>query len=146
METQGYTSLSTLSSSRSIHTARRSRTIGTQIQILYNHLQEMVDILSNRINDILNEQQRLDKEFKRLEAAAKQNLLSIKRSSEDIVNQINETRLWYELRSQEIWSLKQTIHDALLTSYDGTFIWKLTGVEDKIGMHQYFSIHPLLIY
>lgn len=115
-----------------------SNAIEAQYQILYTHFQEMIVILSNYVNDVYNEQQQIDTKFQRLQVSlqdADKNFLSIKASHENIRSCASGMKLTQDLLAGEIWSLKQAADNALSTSYDGTFIWKIPGVRDKIGMH-----------
>jgi hypothetical protein len=121
-----------------MHTANNSNAIDNQRRMLLTHFQEMIGIFSNRVKDISNDQQRIGMEFRRIQTsyqAADQNFSSIKTSHEDLVSRTIGMTLTQDLLTQQIWSLKQDAHNALSTSHDGKYIWKITGVRDKIGIY-----------
>jgi hypothetical protein len=121
-----------------MHTPNNSNAIDNRHQMLLTHFQEMIGIFSNRVNDISNDQQRIGTEIRRIQAsyqAADQNFSLIKTSHEDLVIRTIGMKLTQDLLTQQIWSLERAAHNALSTSHDGTYIWKITGVRDKIGIY-----------
>ncbi len=108
-----------------------------QDQFLLKHLQEVIHVLSNRVNIVSNDQQRIDNEIRHSRNSLEvvnQNLFSLQTSSDDLVSRIRGMEIERNLVAQEIWSLKQAVQDAS-TSVNGTYIWKITGVAEKISMH-----------
>jgi hypothetical protein len=131
-----------LSSSRSISMPNNSHLVNGQCHVLFTHLQEMICDLSNRVNIVINDQQRIDNELRRsrtLLQVIDQNFFSLKASFEDSVGRARGLKNIQDMLAQEIWSLKQAVHDTLSASCDGTYIWKITGVREKIGIYYRFA-------
>jgi len=106
--------------------------------ILLTRFPDMIRIISDLVNIVSNHQQRLDAEFRHIQNSlqiATENLRLIKESFEDFVSRVRGLKIIEDLLGQQIWSLKQAVHDALFTSFDGTYIWKITSVHEKLGMH-----------
>jgi DNA anti-recombination protein RmuC len=126
------------SPSCSIYTPSNSNVINNGYHALLTHFQDMIRVISDRAKIVYNDQQRLDGEVRHSQASLQivtKNLLLIKESFEDIVSRDRGLKTIEDLRAQQIWSLKQDVADALSTSYDGKYIWKITGVREKLGMH-----------
>ncbi len=103
-----------------------------------SNLQDMIRVISNRVNVVSNDQQRLDAEVRHSQNSLQtvtENLFLMKESCEDIASRARGLKNTEDLLAQQIWSLKQVVHNALSTSFDGTYIWKITGVREKLGMH-----------
>jgi hypothetical protein len=114
------------SASRSISVPDNSNVINNRYHFLFTHLQEMIDTISSRVNIVFNNQQRLNTEIQcsqTLLQVVNQNLLSLKASFENIVSCAHRSKDIEDLLAEEISLLKQAVHDALFTSFDGTYIW-----------------------
>jgi hypothetical protein len=125
-----------LTHSRSIDLPNNSYIINDPYHILVTHLPDMIRAISNRVNIVSKDQQRLDIEVRHsqnLLHIVNQNLLLIKESSQDIVSRAHGLKNIEDLLAQQIRPLEQAVHDPLFTSFDGTYIWKITGVREKLG-------------
>jgi len=97
-----------------------------------------ITILSNNVNMLNNDQQRIRGELccdQRLLRVISKELSSLKSSAEDHVSIVNGMTIINDFSRQEIWSLKQMMENRMATSFDGTFLWKITCAEEKIGMY-----------
>lgn len=127
-----------LSASHSVYMPNNSNKINSHGHILLEHLQEVTGILSNRVNTIRNDQQRLDTELRRSQASIQvinQIAFSVNRMLEDITSCAAGLKISQDLSAQQIWSVKQNIGNALSTLHNGTYIWKITQVQEKIGTY-----------
>lgn len=95
-------------------------------------------ILSNRVNILNNIQQRIRGKMcssqNVLQIASKE-LSSLSSSLEDCVNFTYGIKVNIDFLHQEIRLLEQNVDDRLLASFDGTFLWKITKVAEKIGIY-----------
>jgi hypothetical protein len=117
--------------------SNNSNVINDQHHMFYIQFQEMICSLSDGVNSLTNDQQRIDKEAHRSQTLLHklaQSLLSLKSSFEEIVSYANALKIMQDFFAQEIWSLKSVINSLLPRPVDGTYIWKVTNVESKIGM------------
>jgi hypothetical protein len=48
----------------------------------------------------------------------------------------HEVTISCQLLDQELSSLKRMNEDRILTTVDGTFIWKISGIQEKLGNQQ----------
>ncbi len=127
-----------LISSRSLYMSNNSNVLNDPYHVLLTHFQDMIRIISDRVNIVSNHQQRLDVEFRHSQNSlqiATENWPSIKESFEDIFSRACGLKIIEDLLAQQIWSLKQSVRDVLFTPFDGTYIWKITSVREKLGMH-----------
>jgi hypothetical protein len=53
----------------------------------------------------------------------------------DHLQEMNRLKIIREIPAQEIGSLQQLLNHALPTSFDGTYLWKITELREKIGMY-----------
>ncbi len=83
-----------------------------------------------------NDQQRIRGELcsaQRLLQVVSKELSSFRSSAEDNISIVNGMTIINDFSHQEILSLKQMEENRMVTSFDGTFLWKITCVEEKIG-------------
>ena len=107
------------------------------------NIEEMIDILSSGIETLVDETQRLSSESLQQSLSmqtAAQSLAMLKTSSEESNTGLNALGTNMAILQQECSSLKQTVEERQHTSYDGTLIWKITNVQDKMSMPTKFCI------
>ncbi len=102
--------------------------------------QDKIAIVSNNLNKLKNDQKRLSDLLSRNQSSLQvlaQNLSSCKISSEEHSSLINGIKMNEDFYRQEVWSLKQKIEEQRLTSCDGTLIWKIPCLDEKIGSYPF---------
>jgi predicted transcriptional regulator len=129
-----------LSASRSIYMLNNSNVVNDQYRIEYIQIQEMICSLSDSINNLTNDQRRIDNEVhhsQTLLQTAIQNFSSLKSSFEELVSRTEGVKIMHDLLAQQLWSLKRLINNALPASVDGTLIWKITNIKSKLGTYRH---------
>ena len=96
----------------------------------------MVSILSDGVSVLMEDAQRISNE-------ALQSQLKVNNLSEDVLqvkSAVEETENFtqgvvpsHEILLQELTSLEELIEGQQCTSFDGCFIWKITGVREKLS-------------
>jgi chromosome segregation ATPase len=107
------------------------------------YIKETVDILSGGIEALSDDIQQLSNESLQqslLIEASSQNLEILKSSCEESNASLNAYRTNMEILQQDCVSLKQKVMESQSTSYDGTLIWKITNVKEKISKYINFSV------
>jgi len=103
-----------------------------------SNIQNEMTILSSNVNMLNNDQQRIRGELCSNQCSLRivsEELSLVRSSSEDNVSFANGMTIINDFLLQEIWSLKQMVENNILTSFDGTFLWKITCAKEKIGMY-----------
>jgi chromosome segregation ATPase len=103
---------------------------------LLSEIQDKIAIVSNNLNKLKNDQKRLRDRLSRSQSSLQvlaQNLSSCEISFEEHSSLINGLKINESLYRQEVWSLKKKIEEQRLTSFDGTLIWKIPCLDEKIG-------------
>ena len=107
-----------------------------------SHVQELINDLSKYVNIAVSDSQRNENEIDRLQTLLEnlnQKFFSLQQSSIDMTSRTCEMKIIEDLFTSEVSSLKQTVHDTISSSSDGTHIWKITNVREKIGMYEPFD-------
>jgi len=100
------------------------------------HIKETINILTGGIETLNDDIQQLSNESlqqSQLIETTEQNLAVLKLSCEESHANINALNINMTLLQQDCSSLKQKVEERQLVSYDGTFIWKITNVEEKMS-------------
>ncbi|CAF4257977.1 unnamed protein product, partial [Rotaria sordida] len=94
--------------------------------------------LSNHVNILINNQQsnpNVIRDSHTLLQTHARNFSSLKVSSETNIGLANALKINYDLLAQELWSIKRIVDDPIPTSYCGRYIWKITNVQERIGIY-----------
>ncbi len=104
-----------------------------------NQLQEVnetIDILSGGVETLNDDMQRLKSEIvhrqNKLQPVT-QELSILKKSIEEQNASIDGIKYNQDVVEQDISLIKQKINDMKSTSHDGTFTWKISDVQEKLG-------------
>ncbi|CAF0791219.1 unnamed protein product [Adineta steineri] len=98
-------------------------------------IKEMISIMSNGIESLNDDSQILSDELLQqslLVEAIHQRLEILKTSCEESNAILHAHTMNMDILQQECRSLKQTVSENESISYDGTFIWKITDVKEKM--------------
>jgi chromosome segregation ATPase len=90
------------------------------IKVLHDELQQISD-------DSLQQSQIVE--------TTDQTLTTLKTSYEESSAGLNALNTNLSILQQDCASLRQTIEESQYTSYDGTLMWKITNVQEKMGNH-----------
>ena len=104
----------------------------TQLQELH----QTVAILSDSIETLNDDVTRLSSESIRYQNEldpCTEDLSTLKISTEEQNAFIDGIKLNQEMLQQDVASLEQKVNDMKSRSYDGTFIWRITNVHEKMG-------------
>ncbi|CAF1228796.1 unnamed protein product [Rotaria sordida] len=126
------------SSSCSIFLPQNSSMINDQHCIRLSQIQEIIRSLSNHLNILTNDQQsthNVIRDSHTLLQIHARNFSSLKVSSETNIGLANALKINYDLLAQELWSIKRIVDDPIPTSYCGRYIWKITNVQERIGIY-----------
>ncbi len=103
------------------------------------HLQETyktIDMIAGGIQALNDDAQRLSNESLRLHIDTeewKRDLTALQLSIEEENAFLNGIKPNQEILNQDVASLKQKVEDMQSISYDGTFIWRITSVKEKLS-------------
>ncbi|CAF1098537.1 unnamed protein product [Adineta steineri] len=113
-----------------------SQTTATNSAIVHlQEVHEVVNILSNGLETLNDDNQHLNNESLRLQIQLQtltENIPQLKQSIEESNSYLEEVKQSQDILSQDAPSLKEKINDGQNVSYDGTFIWKITNVKEKM--------------
>ncbi|CAF4791113.1 unnamed protein product, partial [Rotaria sp. Silwood1] len=135
-ETHEEIQLNVFPPSCTIFLPHNSNTINDQHYIGLGQIQEIICSLSNHLNILINNQQQIhtvNHHSHTLLQTLAHNCSSLKASCETNATLANDLKINYDLLTQEVWSIKQILDDALPTSYCGRYIWKISNVQEKIA-------------
>ncbi len=115
------------------YTTISNETAHTNLQQLY----ETMELLVGGIQALNDDTQRLSSEALRYQNTLE--LLSEEHSKVKVAVQetnsfLNANKSNQQMLEQDLASLQQQIEDLKNTSYDGTLMWKITNVQQKIGI------------
>jgi chromosome segregation ATPase len=102
------------------------------------HMNETIDILTGGIKVLGDELQQMSDESlqkSQLVETIDQTLTTLKTSHEESNAGLNALNTNLNLLQQECISLKQKVEEREFISYDGTLVWKITNVQEKMGNH-----------
>ncbi|CAF4053505.1 unnamed protein product [Adineta steineri] len=103
------------------------------------HLQEVhevVNVLSNGLETLNDDNQHFNNELLRVQIQLQtltENIRQVKQSIEESHSFLEGFKLNQDILGQDVSSLKEKINDLQNVSYDGTFIWKIINVKEKMG-------------
>jgi chromosome segregation ATPase len=95
-----------------------------------------MNILSDGVATLKEDQQRLSTEaiaYQQTLDTITKNLPKLKTSTQEQNAFLDEIKRNQDIIPQEVETMKQKINDIKTRSYDGTFLWKITNVQDKLG-------------
>jgi len=107
----------------------------TEMQEIY----ETINILASGIQTLNEDTQRLSSESIRLQTvieSSTQNLATLKLSIQEKSAFLDGIKINQEILQQEVASLKQTVDDMIYVSYDGTLLWRVTNVHEKMSKYK----------
>ncbi|CAF0993579.1 unnamed protein product [Adineta steineri] len=93
-------------------------------------LHEFVNILSNRLETLNDNNQHFNNESLRVQTLTENICQESIEESNTFLDEVRQNR---GIFSQDASSLKEKINDLQNVSYDGTFVWKITNVKEKMG-------------
>jgi FtsZ-binding cell division protein ZapB len=105
---------------------------------------ETIDILANGIQTLNEDAQRLSNESLQLQNAVEEltkDYAALKISIQEQRAYLDGVKPNQEILQQDVSSLKQTIEDKQSVSYDGTLIWKISSVNEKMGENSIDKIY-----
>jgi peptidoglycan hydrolase CwlO-like protein len=97
---------------------------------------ETIDILAGRIQTLNDDTQRLSSDLVRIQSAIEaltQETAALKVSIQEQGAILDGIRPNQEILQQDVASLKQKVDDMQNVSYDGTLLWKITNVHEKMS-------------
>lgn len=100
-------------------------------------LQEMLHHIVGGVQAINDDTQRLSTEslmYQNALQAFSDDISRLKLSVQEADSLLNAHKSNQQTLEQTLASLQQEIHDLQMTSYDGTFIWKIINFRQKMGM------------
>jgi chromosome segregation ATPase len=114
------------------HLLQTTASITNQLE----NVNDMIDILSGGTQVLNDDIQRLKKE-----SVDRQNelipltreLLILKKSIEEQSTFIHDMKVNQEVSERDLPSAKQKLDNTGSTSYDGTLLWKIANVQEKMG-------------
>lgn len=101
-----------------------------------NDLKQTLDILNGGIGAMQTEQQHIsDQSLQQSQSMKKtdQDLVSLKLSIEESNIDLERQKTILDILHQNVLCMKQEVEDKQYTSYDGTLVWKITNVAEKMG-------------
>ncbi|CAF3937168.1 unnamed protein product [Rotaria sordida] len=110
-------------------------TVNDQISTQFEELYQTISILSDGIQTLHDDAQRLSTEsicHQNLLNTYNEDLLKLKLSVEEKNAFCNSMKLNHEILQQDLESMKQKFKDLQNVSYDGTLTWKITNVQEKM--------------
>lgn len=105
-------------------------------EIQQGYIQDTIDTLIGGIETLNDELQQLNNESlqkSQLVESIEQNVSMLKISCEETHAAFDALKTNMTILQQDCTSLKQKIEDAQFTSYDGTIVWKITNVQEKMS-------------
>ncbi|UJR22221.1 hypothetical protein I4U23_025285 [Adineta vaga] len=104
-----------------------------------SHFQEVEDVLGilmNGIETLIDDGQRLTRESVQLQLqlhTLAEEASQVKLSTEESRSYVEGVKQNLDILRQDLSSLKEKINDMEHVSYDGTFVWKITNVTEKMN-------------
>ncbi|CAF4635321.1 unnamed protein product, partial [Rotaria sp. Silwood2] len=112
-------------------TAAARNPVATELEELY----EIFNILIGGIETLTNDEQRLTNESLQIQIALltlKEDLSKVKLSIEESNAYLDAIKHNQDILNQDFTSLEEKINDLQYVSYDGTLIWKIINVREKM--------------
>ena len=96
----------------------------------------MLDALTDTIAKLMEDEQRLARDSLRMQLQL-QTLVEygsqLKLSVQESQSHLDAIKLNFDILNQDLQSLNDTTNDRQYVSYDGRFIWKITGFQEKMS-------------
>ena len=115
-------------------TMNDSNAISTAEQDVYKNMEVIVDTVETLVSDTLN--------LKHMSFKLKSDTNELKQKLEELKSSVEEDRSFVEgtesnraIHRQEIASLQNQIEDMSVTSYDGSYIWKIASFREKMSKY-----------
>ena len=102
----------------------------------FQELYDMLNMLSGGIETLNDDGQRLNNESLHCQIKMRtlaQDLSQVKLAVEEEKSFLEGLKPNQDVLKQDLSSLKENIDDVQYVSYDGSFIWKITNVREKMG-------------
>ncbi|CAF2522346.1 unnamed protein product [Rotaria sp. Silwood2] len=112
----------------------RQRTDNETIQL--QEIDEIIKVLLDGVETLNDDLQRLSNEsvhHKNLLDSLTPNLSTLKISMEEQNRYLDGIKINQEVLQQDIESMTQKLNDMKTSSYDGTLMWKIINVQEKMG-------------
>ena len=110
-----------------------------------NNIKQTLDILHAGVGALQEEQQHTTDKSLQLSQSVKttdQDLVSLKLSIEESNVDLEGQKTVFDIFHQTVLCMKQELEDKQYTSYDGTLVWKITNVAEKMG-NEIFDLNIL---
>jgi chromosome segregation ATPase len=114
--------------------------VTTQLEEIY----QTVNILADGIAILNEDLQRLSTEsihYQNILDPLKQDISTLKTSSQEQNTFIDGIKINQDILQQDLASLGQKGTDIKASSFDGTFIWKISNIQEKIGQQLMFYLY-----
>jgi hypothetical protein len=108
-----------------------------------NRLFETLDVLLNSVQVLNDDTQKISSQniyFQHSLQSFAEDLSKVKAAVQETNFSAETLKPNYQTFLQDFTSLKQNIEDHQFTSYDGTYVWKITDVQKKMGMWYFLVI------
>jgi hypothetical protein len=115
-----------------------SQTMTSTSIVPNDRLNQTIDVLMGSIQVLNDDTQQNNSETLRDQYSLElllEDLSKVKLAIEETNTSIEGFKPSQQLLLQDFSSLKQDVEDHQATSYDGTFIWRITDVQKKMGMN-----------
>ena len=99
-------------------------------------LEEAIKILTNGIQTLDEDVQELNEERSRQERRLEElieNVSKVKAGVDEERGLLDTVHQSLEILRQDLMRLEEQAEEMQVTSYDGTLVWKITGVAEKLG-------------
>ena len=100
----------------------------------------MLDALITAIETLLKDEQHLSRDSLHMQLQVQtlaEYASQLKAPVQESRSHLDAIKLNVDVLKQDLVSLNERINDAQYVSYDGTFIWKITGFREKMSKWNY---------
>jgi len=111
-------------------------TANTSTSDLAEDVEDALGILMNGIEALVDEEQRLTQESLQIQLqlqALAEHASQVKLSIQESRSYLDGVKQNFDILKQDLSSLDEKINDRQCISYDGTFIWKINNVKEKMN-------------
>ncbi len=131
---------SAMSSQMIIDSPQTTEHVTTQLEEIY----ETVNILADGIAILNEDLQRLSTEsihYQNTLDPLKQDISTLKTSIQEQNTFLDGIKINQDILQQDLASFGQKMTDIKASSFDGTFIWKISNIQEKIGQQLMFYLY-----
>jgi chromosome segregation ATPase len=129
-----------MSSQMIIDSPQTTEHVTTQLEEIY----ETVNILADGIAILNEDLQRLSTEsihYQNTLDPLKQDISTLKTSIQEQNTFLDGIKINQDILQQDLASFGQKMTDIKASSFDGTFIWKISNIQEKIGQQLMFYLY-----